>query len=156
MPVDVKINTGSGAFTFVANDSTTLDLFTFHVPVQPTSVQLDPDRWILRNTTIATVTGVPGATPGAVLSLAAPQPNPAFGRTAIRFSLPAAGAADVFILDAAGRRVAVLAHGNLAAGEHHVEWNGRTDGGSSVAPGVYWVRLAYDGRTIAQKVALVE
>jgi flagellar hook assembly protein FlgD len=43
--------------------------------------------------------------------------------------------------------VATLLRGDLDAGEHHVVWNGRNDGGASVASGRYqYVLTTQEGR----------
>jgi hypothetical protein len=84
--------------------------------------------------------GRDGPLPG--LRLSAPAPNPTRGRSVLRFSLPAAGAARVEVLDLRGARVAVLAEGEYPAGEHVVEWGGESATGGEAASGCYWVRLS--------------
>src|SRR5206468_11537308 len=88
MPIDVRINTPSGNYTFVAQDSMPVQLFAYFVPFQPTSVTLDPDQWVLKSVT--NVTGVDGPR-AAGLELAAPHPNPTRGECAIGFTTPRAG-----------------------------------------------------------------
>jgi hypothetical protein len=56
---------------------------------------------------------------------------------------------EVGLYDVLGRRVAVLDEGLRAAGEHPV----RVDG-SALASGVYAVRLAVDGQTVATRTLL--
>jgi hypothetical protein len=70
-----------------------------------------------------------------------PAPNPLSSSTRIRFLLPHAGPAGLSVFDAAGRRVAVLARGNLGAGEHLLRWDARREDGSRAAPGIYFLRL---------------
>ena len=153
MPLDVRIVTGGGTFNFVAQDSTALQLFTFNVPSPPTSVTLDPDQWVLKSVT--TVTGVEAPAASRGLELAVPSPNPTRGEAAITFSTPRAGAADVDVIDASGRRVSRLQQGIIAAGEHHVTWSGRGDNGVALKPGVYWVRLAFGGEQRSRRIALL-
>jgi aminopeptidase N len=153
MPIDVRVNTASGSFTFVANDSTPLQLFTFHVPAAPTSVVLDPDTWVMR--TIANVTAVDPMAAAAGLELAMPSPNPTRGATSIRFTTPRDGAVDVDVIDAGGRRVASLQHGAMAAGEHRLEWSGRGADGHALRPGVYWVSAGFDGRRVSRRIAIL-
>ena len=74
--------------------------------------------------------------PAAALSFAPPAPQPSRGTTRLRFTLPAAAQARLEVFDAQGRRVATLADGAFAPGEHAVEWRG--DG---IPPGVYLARL---------------
>ncbi len=152
-PIDVRVSTGSGSFDFVAQDSTALQVFTFHVPSQPTSVALDPDRWVLRESTTSGL-DVP-VMPGSVaLELSAPHPNPARRESAIEFTTPGTGRVDIDVLDAAGRRVARLQRGELPAGRHQVDWGGVDDAGHAVRPGFYWFRLEFQGQRLARPIAL--
>jgi len=85
------------------------------------------------------------------LQLAPVAPNPARGMALIRFALPHAGPASIAIHDIEGRLVQQLAHGTLAAGWHDVRWRGESRGSSRAAPGVYYLRLEADGRTLTRK-----
>jgi hypothetical protein len=49
MPVDVTVTTGSGATTFVVDDSLAQQDFVLHVADEPTAVEIDKDDWILRS-----------------------------------------------------------------------------------------------------------
>lgn len=69
------------------------------------------------------------------------RPNPFTGTTALRFALPQAAHVRLEVLDAQGRRVARLADGRRAAGEHALVWDGRTDAGERSGPGVYFYRF---------------
>ena len=81
------------------------------------------------------------------LSLAA-GPNPARDLVQLRFALPRAGLVRLELFGLAGERVALLADGVLAAGEHSRSWNG-----SLLAPGVYHARLVTaDGTATAKFV----
>lgn len=88
-----------------------------------------------------------GGTPA--LSLMAPWPNPATGPVRVRFALPTASVARLDVVDATGRRVATLADGPHAAGEHVAAWPAR------VAPGVYTLRLATPDGIVSRRVAVV-
>jgi alpha-amylase len=101
---------------------------------------------------IAPATLTAGVAPpgGAGLDLAPPAPNPARGAVALRFTLPAAGRVRLAIYDVAGRRVAVLVDGSLAAGGHEAGWEG-----GDVGPGLYFARLEAAGSTVTRRVARV-
>lgn len=89
--------------------------------------------------------------------LHAPAPNPFNPRTTIRFTLRAAMAVQLDVVDLAGRRVSRLAHGEeLAAGEHEVLWSALDARGMRVASGVYLVRLRAGGTERSARVVLVE
>ncbi len=76
----------------------------------------------------------------AVLSLSRPMPNPSGNLSTIVFSLPGEAHARVQVMDASGRRIAVL-DGTFGAGRHQWQWDGRLEGGSRVSAGLYFVRL---------------
>jgi hypothetical protein len=90
--------------------------------------------------------GPSGASPFA---LRANYPNPFRGATTVVYTLERGATVEVGLYDVLGRRVAVLDEGLRAAGEHPV----RVDGGA-LASGVYAVRLAVDGQTVATRTLL--
>jgi flagellar hook assembly protein FlgD len=49
------------------------------------------------------------------------------------------------VFNIAGRRVATVFSGSLAAGEHLFEWDGRTVSGEAAGPGLYFMRVTVDG-----------
>jgi len=83
------------------------------------------------------------------------RPNPFRSSTTIHLELPGAWTGSVSIHDLAGRRVCTLAHGALAAGEHHLVWNGRDDEGRLVEAGAFWVRTAEEGTGVIGKRLLI-
>jgi hypothetical protein len=96
--------------------------------------------------------------PAATFHLAPVAPNPgtrAAGAT-LRFGLGRAGVVRLEVLDTAGRRVRTLVSGELPAGEHAVRWDGRLAGGQQAAAGLYFVRLAAEGRSAEQRLVLIE
>ena len=94
------------------------------------------------------------ATPAAPRLLDA-RPNPFNPRTTIPFVLDRAGAARLAIHDQAGRLVAVLADGPLAAGLHEFAWDGRDARGRALPSGAYLARLVTDGRVATGKLVLL-
>uniref|UniRef100_A0A832I386 FlgD/Vpr Ig-like domain-containing protein n=1 Tax=Eiseniibacteriota bacterium TaxID=2212470 RepID=A0A832I386_UNCEI len=101
-----------------------------------------------------TVLDAPRAAPVGTL-LAGPWPNPARGAARFALTLPVAGEAAVEVFDAAGRRVATLARGALAAGRHDVAWDLKDGAGSPVPPGVYVVSARSGAARAARRVAIV-
>ncbi|MFN8179674.1 MAG: SBBP repeat-containing protein [bacterium] len=94
-------------------------------------------------------TGAPVLASGRVAGaprLLGAAPNPFVSTTQIRFELPREAACDLALFDVAGRRVATLARGSLAAGDHVV------DVGPALSPGVYFCRLRVNGTTLSQKL----
>lgn len=77
-----------------------------------------------------------------ILKAVAASPNPFSGSTALRLELAQAGAVNVEVFDAQGRRVRALANGLRSAGASSVSWDGRDDAGVRAAAGTYFVRVA--------------
>jgi hypothetical protein len=95
------------------------------------------------------ITAAPTPTPSPLALDAAPNPfNPA---TTLSFALPADGPARLEIHDLAGRRLAILHDGPLAAGPHTFAWQPR-----GLASGVYLARLSSAAGTATVRVTLVE
>jgi len=85
-------------------------------------------------------------------SLGANYPNPFRTSTEIRFALPEAAEVSLGVYDMLGRRVAVLANGQMEAGHHRA----RLDG-SELSSGVYVYRLvAGDDFTDTGRMVLVK
>jgi len=82
------------------------------------------------------------------------RPNPFARSTVITYSLPSPGPLEIAIFDGAGRKVRALMSGSTDAGAHSVRWDGRDDGGTRLAAGVYFVRIEASGFTQARKVVL--
>src|SRR5690606_18200260 len=90
------------------------------------------ELWVLSP---APVANEPATAPQLV-RLHAPHPNPAHSEATISFEIAEAGSARVEVFDVLGRRVAVLADGPAAAGEHTATWEAGT-----LPSGLYLVRL---------------
>jgi len=87
---------------------------------------------------------------------ALPFPNPSAKGTTFAFSLPAGEPVapgtrlELRILDVRGRLVTVL-RGTAAPGPQQLTWDGRTTGGTAVAPGLYFGKLQVGGQTSVRK-----
>lgn len=103
-------------------------------------------------------TGVdsPGLDRPSHYALAQNRPNPFNPATSIVFDLPRAGRATLRIYDLAGRLVATLADGALAAGRHTLRWDGRDAQGAAVASGVYLYRLESADFTATKRMVLAK
>jgi hypothetical protein len=82
------------------------------------------------------------------------RPNPFNPRTTITFELPDRQFAEVTIHDLAGRTVAVLTSGVLAAGAHALDWHGRDRAGREVPSGMYLVKLQLAAGEQSRKIML--
>jgi hypothetical protein len=86
------------------------------------------------------------------VALYAPWPNPVAGSAALTYDLPRASRVVLQVLDVNGRVVRRLLDADVAAGQRHAEWDGRTDAGDPVAPGVYVIQLRGDGVRSARRL----
>jgi hypothetical protein len=111
-------------------------------------------QWRLDLGALPLAVGEPRA--AARLALSAPSPNPSRGSARLTLDLAAPTAVDVTVYDLAGRRVAGLAHGTLAAGRHALAWDGRGDAGRRVGAGVYFVRADAGGDVATRRLVRVE
>jgi hypothetical protein len=93
------------------------------------------------------IAGLGEAPAPTALEFSAPGPNPTHGVTMFGFALPERGEVAVNIVDVSGRTVRELHPGELAAGRHEVRWDGHGSNGTRVAPGVYWAKLSWSGRS---------
>ena len=99
----------------------------------------------------------PGATPfdSRTVRLSPAEPNPSAGWSRIAFSLPQAKEVSLAVFDLSGRRIAELAKGRYAAGDHAIEWDGRDSRGRRVASGAYLYRLNTGGVTASRKIVVM-
>lgn len=97
----------------------------------------------------------PPSRPGATAFASAPAPNPSSGAVRFAVNVPGAQHVELVVRDLAGRRMAVLQRGALAAGTHSFTWNGSTSAGTSAPAGVYFVQLRAAGVQSSQRVLRV-
>jgi predicted outer membrane repeat protein len=103
--------------------------------------------------------GVGGEGPGSAVSppglaVTTGYPNPFEGSTKIEYCLSAPTCASLAIYDAQGRRVRNLGERLQERGAHLACWDGRSDSGEPVQPGVYFCRIEAGGTTQTRKVIL--
>jgi hypothetical protein len=97
---------------------------------------------------------VPGSSPTEI-AFARPSPNPAHGSFTLRYALPREAAVRLAIYDLTGRRVRDLVSRAEQPGVHSIGWDLRDDRGEAVGVGIYFARLAVEGRTLMQKLAML-
>ena len=77
-------------------------------------------------------------------------PNPGTGPRSIAFSIPVGGRAQLRVFDAAGRAVMTPLDGDVPAGRFTARL--AADGW---APGTYFVRLTYAGRSLRERMTVI-
>jgi hypothetical protein len=96
-----------------------------------------------------------GAMP-RVAYLSRSNPNPFRAITSIPYALASAGQVSIAVFDVTGRQVRALVHGEMPAGFHTVEWDGRDDRNVRVASGVYYVRMQAGGYDMTRSVTVLK
>jgi uncharacterized protein (TIGR03790 family) len=108
--------------------------------------QIDQDGKIEYSTTIiALVSSADNA------SLTQNYPNPFNPQTEISFRLPASSKANLTVYDVAGKEIAILVNGELAAGDHSVQFNAQ-----SLSSGVYFYTLQTGNYSESKKMILMK
>jgi len=107
------------------------------------------DYWVVKLSPVI-LSGLEVNTP---LSGIRVTPNPVSNSTQISFSLLHAEKISVSVYDITGRLITKLIDGNLAAGNHKINWNAKEDG---VDGGVYIMNISGDGYAHSVKLVVVE
>ena len=155
-----------GLVTDVATDAVTFDASgatpgaTYHAELriatadEPLPGALPGDT--LRVTLEATIatTGVVEALP-SLLRFAPPAPNPLRHSTLFAFDLPHDAPVSLAVYDAGGRRVAVLAAGERAAGRYQLRWQAEAGVASPLRAGLYFARFSTPGLTRVARVVVL-
>jgi hypothetical protein len=83
-------------------------------------------------------------------------PNPFNPQTTIAYAIPEQGLVTLKVYDVQGRLVRTIVNGEQPAGDHRAAWQGRDMNGSSVASGIYFVRLTFGSNAQTRKVVLLK
>jgi hypothetical protein len=112
--------------------------------------------WLLARISGWQTSSVPPAELPAPPRLSRNHPNPFNPGTALSVTLETPGWALLEVLDLAGRRLALLHDGELAAGEQRFQWDGLDAGGRALPSGLYLCRLRVAGREESLKMTLLK
>ncbi|MFN8549311.1 MAG: FlgD immunoglobulin-like domain containing protein [Candidatus Eisenbacteria bacterium] len=85
--------------------------------------------------------GDPNQSTGLRFALFGAAPNPVRGTAQIVYQVPAQSRIRITVYDVNGRAIRELLDDSVSAGNHAAAWDGRDDGGHSVASGVYYYRM---------------
>jgi hypothetical protein len=150
MPVDFRL-TGAGLdTTFKLWNNSGDQYFTVHVPTLPTAGQLDPNNWILKTATVASIGDDGTLVAPFSYRLEQNYPNPFNPTTTINYQLPRMTHVTLKIYDVLGREVATLVDGVEELGYKSVQWNA-----ANVASGVYYYQLAAGGFVSTKSLLLM-
>jgi hypothetical protein len=102
----------------------------------------------------------PGNTLPPLVSLMQNVPNPFNASTTFEcfmnpLHMGEAIEIDLEIYDVSGRLVRELYRGSLAGGSNRFVWDGRNDGGTEVASGIYFLKMEWRGMSSTIKMILV-
>ena len=100
------------------------------------------------------LSGVSDSSPDTPGSPEAEYPNPFRPPTAISYTLPSDGFAEVEIHDVAGRLLCTLVSGEQPAGDHVIHWDGRDFQGHAAAAGTYFYRVRVGDRVGSRSMIL--
>jgi len=101
------------------------------------------------------LSGVDSPGPTRSASLRPCLPNPASSTATIRFGVARAGNIRIVIHDITGREIAELACGYHERGEYGEVWDGRTETGETVRPGLYFAYMKAEDCEASEKLILV-
>jgi len=120
MPVELEIQTTTGSFSVVVDNSERTQVFEIDVPAEPVSVDIDPDRWILRGATSSATDIVLAEIPEGAFSLSV-YPNPA--ESVLKFRVEGASSARPVaeLYDILGRLIWTRPLGRAAEAPLYVE-----------------------------------
>jgi hypothetical protein len=94
-------------------------------------------------------TGNAGQTSGVIEHLQLGVNTPVTGTAAVSFTVPQAGHARLSVFDMTGRVVATLVDGEVAAGQHSLNWN------ADVSGGIYFLRLDVPGQSLVKNCVVL-
>ncbi|RMH73622.1 MAG: T9SS C-terminal target domain-containing protein [Gemmatimonadetes bacterium] len=83
-------------------------------------------------------------------------PNPFNPKTTIRFVVPVASEVSVKVYNTTGQLVKTLATGPREPGAYAVPWDGRTENGTTVPSGTYFVRYNAAGQSVSHQITLLK
>jgi len=89
------------------------------------------------------------------MALGSNYPNPFNSETVIPFHLPNRTKIELNVYNIVGEKVRQLANSFFGPGNHHVRWDGCDGKGRSLPSGIYFARLAGQGKYHVQKIELI-
>jgi hypothetical protein len=97
-----------------------------------------------------------GQSPATSYQLAQNYPNPFNPSTTIQFSVLEAGVVQLSVYNINGQEVRRLVYGQMNAGRHTVNWDGKDNTGQVMPSGVYLYKLRVNGFMQTRKMTLMK
>lgn len=82
-------------------------------------------------------------------------PNPARGKTVLRYETSRAATGEIGVFNVSGQRLRTLVSGPIEAGANDAVWDGRDDSGAPVPSGTYYYILRTGGSTEGGRVTML-
>jgi hypothetical protein len=119
---------------------------------------LPPSVYVQRMTADGEAGGTVGVSPALLSEVElAVTPNPSRSPVAVRLRLAKPARVAVTVHDIGGRRIRTLVPPqNHGTGQVGLEWDLKNSNGTSVAPGIYWVRAHVGATTLDRRVVVLE
>jgi hypothetical protein len=111
------------------------------------------DKFVFNPTVLTGIT--PGHSTPAAFSLEQNYPNPFNPVTTIRYTVPERTHVRLSVYNILGQYVATVVNDMQSEGFHAVQWNGKNDGGISVASGLYFYHITAGQFTAARKMLMI-
>jgi hypothetical protein len=152
MPVQLRINYNDGTDTLITvwNDEQTQQ-FYFELDKEVSTVNFDPDKWILRKAELNSALPV-GISDNTLDENIRIYPNPFTSELNIQLDDSFAKSTEITILDINGKRIQYIP--SISA--QTVKWNGYNSKGVKVKPGIYFIRIKSDLEVVLKKVTLLK
>ncbi len=83
-------------------------------------------------------------------------PNPFNPSTTIEYQLPKTGNVEINIFSINGQLIKTLESIHQVAGTHSVVWDGKNNGGQTVASGLYVYQVAFENSMLAKKMLFIK
>jgi hypothetical protein len=149
--------TGSQYTKGVTGNGVTVGTLTFAVPMDAPNqlfYQCSVHSTMGGTLNITNPTPVPPEVPPVTAWIGPAIPNPSSRGAQIRCGLPRGGSVSLVIVDLFGRRARELRAGELPAGVHTFDWDGRDDRGSLVPSGLYLYQLKLGDRVLTGRLMI--
>jgi aminopeptidase N len=122
MPIEIKINYTAGDTIIKLFNNTQIQEYTLNLPLEPISINFDPNNWILKDV-LSIVLGVEDEKFPEDFNLSQNYPNPFNPSTEIRYQLPLSSDVVLKVFDLLGNEIATLVDEYKPAGTYEAEFN---------------------------------